>query len=116
MAEITWDYRALDIMVARVSAEILPELASEVADYARAIAPVRVPRTFVRRTKAPGMPGRMKASVQHSVDTDYIGPYADIAALWYGRFLDPPAKQLHHLYPFLPTALVTVVGGKEYHV
>lgn len=117
--DITWDYRALDIMVARVSAELLPPLASEVADYARAICPVRVRRTPVpvwAKRGHVGTPGRLKASVQYSVDTDYIGPYADIAALWYGRFLDPPAKQMHRLHPFLPTALITVVSGKEYHL
>lgn len=119
LPEITWDDRALAMYLVAVSEELLPEIATEVETLARALAPVRV-----RRTPLPpgskrghvGVPGRLKASVQSSVDRDYFGPYADIAALWYGRFLDPPAKQIKRIIPFLPTALMVTVDGREYHL
>jgi hypothetical protein len=50
------------------------------------------------------------------VDKDYTGPYADVAALWYGRFLDPPARQIKRDIPFLPTALMWTVDGRDYHL
>lgn len=114
---IDWDQRALDFLYSEVSAELLPDLASEVEDVARSIAPVRVRHTGVPRYAKHGyvgIPGRLKASVQTEFGTDLFGPYADIAALWYGRFLDPKAKQLHRLYPFLPSALYMVVDGKNF--
>jgi hypothetical protein len=63
-----------------------------------------------------GVPGRLKASVDWYVGHDFLGPYADIGSLWYGRFMDPPAKQLHHIVPFLPTALFFVVDGRSYYL
>jgi hypothetical protein len=119
MADVVWDERALEMLYAEVDAIVLPELATDVADVARAIAPVRVRRTSVPRYAKHGyvgMPGRLKASVQWDIGRDYIGPYADIAALWYGRFLDPPARQLHHLIPFLPSALFMVVEGRSFYL
>lgn len=62
------------------------------------------------------MPGRLKASVRHEFGTDVIGYYGEVHALWYGRFLDPKARQLHRLYPFLPTALYTVVAGRRFEL
>jgi hypothetical protein len=115
---IDWDQRALDRLYADVSADVLPELAHEVEDVARSLAPVRVRRTAVPRYAKHGyvgIPGRLKASVQSEFGEDLFGPYADVAALWYGRFLDPKARQLHRLYPFLPTALFLVVEGKDFY-
>lgn len=117
--EITWDDRALSVYLVTVSEELLPVLATEVETLARALAPVRVRRTPIpvnSKRRHVGVPGRLKASVQSNVDTDYFGPYADIAALWYGRFLDPPARQIKRIIPFLPTALMVTVDGREYHL
>jgi hypothetical protein len=114
---IDWDQRALDTLYSDVSALVLPDLASQVEDVARAIAPVRVRHTGIPRWARHGyigMPGRLKASVQTEFGEDLLGPYADVAALWYGRFLDPKARQLHRLYPFLPSALYMIVEGKTY--
>jgi hypothetical protein len=115
---IDWDQRALDRLYADVSADVLPELAHEVEDVARSLAPVRIRRTTVPRSAKHGyvgIPGRLKASVQSEFGEDLLGPYADVAALWYGRFLDPKAKQLHRLHPFLPTALFLVAEGKDFY-
>lgn len=115
--KVDWDARALEFLYADVSAKVLPDLAYEVESVARAIAPVRVRHTGVPRWAKHGyigVPGRLKASVQTEFGEDILGPYADIAALWYGRFLDPKARQLHRLYPFLPSALYMVVDGKNF--
>jgi hypothetical protein len=115
---IDWDQRALDRLYTDVSDEVLPELAFEVEATARSLAPVRVRRTAVPKTAKygyVGIPGRLKASVQTEFGEDLISRYADVAALWYGRFLDPKARQLHRLHPFLPTALFLVVEGKDFY-
>lgn len=114
---IDWDQRALDRLYSDVSAEVLPDLAYEVESVARDIAPVRARHTAVphwAKHGYVGMPGRLKASVQTEFGEDILGLYADVAALWYGRFLDPKARQLHRLHPFLPSALYMVVDGKNY--
>jgi len=119
MAEIDWDERALDLFIVELDHRLLPILAEEVADVARSMAPVRGHHSSPRvraSMRRRGVGGNLKASVQWSVDTDMQGPYADIAALWYGRFLDPPARQLHRLIPFLPTALQTVIDGHTIYV
>jgi hypothetical protein len=115
---IDWDQRALDRLYTDVSDEVLPELAFEVEAIARSLAPVRARRTAVPKTARygyVGIPGRLKASVQTEFGEDLISRYADVAALWYGRFLDPKARQLRRLYPFLPTALFLVVEGKDFY-
>ena len=116
---IDWNQPALEQLYADVAAITLPDLAMETADVARAIAPVRLRRTPVPRWAKRGYvgtPGHLKATVQTDFGVDYIGPYAIVAALWYGRFLDPKARQLHRLYPFLPSALYMVVDGKTYYL
>jgi hypothetical protein len=117
--DVQFDQHALEVFLLSVEADILPDLAEEVAAMARSIAPVRVRHTPIpARSKRVhvGVGGRMKASVQWDVDQDYLGLFADIAALWYGRFLDPPARQMKRLHPFLPTALITVLDGREIHL
>jgi hypothetical protein len=119
MVDISWDAYALSLYILEVDAALLPRIASEVEDTARAIAPIRGRRTPIPRWAKKGyigVPGRLKASVQSHVDQDHIGPYADVAALWYGRFLDPPARQIKRDIPFLPTALMWTVDGREYHL
>jgi hypothetical protein len=117
--EITFDESALALWYVAVSEELLPRIATEVEDLARALAPVRGRHSPIPKWAKKGyigVPGRLKASVQSNVDRDYIGPYADIAALWYGRFMDPPAKQIKRYIPFLPSALMWTVDGKDYHL
>ena len=119
MADITWDDRALSVYLVNAEEALLPRIATEVADVARQLAPVRVRHTPVppwAKHGYVGVPGKLKASVQWSMDTDYVGPYADVAALWYGRFMDPPAKQIKRLIPFLPSALMITVDGRDYHI
>lgn len=115
MVAIDWDEQALDLFFVELDHRLLPVLAQEVADMATSLAPVRGQHASQRvrdSMRKRGVGGNLKASVQWSVDEDLQGPYADIAALWYGRFLDPPARQLHRLIPFLPTALETVIDGR----
>ncbi len=117
--DVIWNQGALDVLYADVAEHVLPILAGETADMARTMAPVRIRRTAVPRWADEGhvgMPGRLKASVQWEMGRDEEGEYADVAALWYGRFLDPPAKQLHHKIPFLPSALELVCNGREFHL
>ncbi len=97
---------------------MLPPLAQEVEDVARALAPIRghhTPRGKSKRMRG-GTGGNLKASVQSSIDHDEQGAYADIAALWYGRFLDPPARQIIRRIPFLPSALEMVIDGRNYYL
>jgi len=118
VTEVVWDQNALSLYLTTVAEEHLPELADEVRDLTYMLAPVRTRRTAVPRWAKRGyvgMPGRLKASVITEHGRDYVGPYADIAALWYGRFMDPKARQLHRLIPFLPSALQWTLEGREFH-
>lgn len=115
--DIQWDQNALEAWIVSVEEDMLPALAQEVEETARAYAPVRTRKTaYHSRTRAHqgGAGGALKASVQSSVGRDIEGAYADIAALWYGRFLDPRARQLHRLIPLLPSALFDVIDGKNF--
>jgi hypothetical protein len=119
VAEVDWDDAALESFLADVEDYLLPRLAAEVADVARALAPVRVRVTGIPKWAKHGyvgMGGRLKASVQWDIDRDDTGLHADVAALWYGRFLDPKARQLHRLHPFLPTALYAVLDGRTFRL
>lgn len=119
MADINWDEKALAVWLTAVEEELIPDLAREVADMARAIAPVRKRVTGVpvwAKHGHPGVPGRLKASVDWAMGRDSFGVYADVGSLWYGRFMDPPARQLHHLIPFLPSSLYFVVQGRSYYL
>lgn len=116
---VDWDDRALELYLTTAEEELLPEIASEVADVARSIAPVRIRHTPIpawARHGYVGTPGHLKASVMWYMGKDFLGPYADVGSLWYGRFMDPPARQLHHIVPFLPTALYLVVDGRHYYL
>ena len=123
MADVTveWDDQQTDAMLDMVALDVLTALRYEVAETARAIAPVRLRHTTVPRWAKRGyvgVPGHLKASVFSDDGRDGPGPdgrYADIAALWYGRFLDPPARQLKGIKPFLPTALFMVCDGAEFY-
>lgn len=119
MIDVHWDDRALEVYLTTAEEDLLPGIASDVADVARAMAPVRMRHTPVPRWAKHGyvgVPGRLKGSVAWYMGRDIVGPYADVGSLWYGRFLDPPAKQLHHMIPFLPTALYMVVDGRHYYL
>ncbi len=116
--EVDWDERALNVYLHTIEAEHLPELAHEVEQLARTLAPVRIRRTAIphwAKHGSIGSPGRLKASVTSGMGEDLIGPYADIGSLWYGRFMDPKAKQLHATIPFLPSALEWTIDGRIYH-
>lgn len=114
---IDWDERAIVAFLADTEAKLLEVIVPEVEEVARTIAPVRVRHTPVppwAKRGYVGVPGRLKASVHSEFGHDILGPYGDVVALWYGRFLDPKASQLHRLYPFLPTALYSTVAGRTY--
>jgi hypothetical protein len=115
--DLEWDGAALEAMLVEISEEMLPGLAQEVEDTVRAYAPVRTKKVAYHgrvRHHQGGAGGALKESVQSDMGTDFEGPYADIAALWYGRFLDPKARQLHHLIPLLPSALFDVIEGRNF--
>jgi hypothetical protein len=115
---LDWDERALATYLAGIQEGLLEEIVPQVEQVARDLAPVRTRHTPVpswAKRGYVGTPGRLKASVHSEYGIDTYGPYGDVVALWYGRFLDPKARQLHRLYPFLPTALYTTVAGRVYY-
>lgn len=118
MADIRWDEQALATYLAGVSWAVVYELTPQVEAVAFGLAPVRVRHTpvpsWVHR-KNHGHGGKLKASVHWEAGEDHEGPYGDVIALWYGRFMDPKARQLHYLRPFLPTALYSVCQGRVLH-
>jgi hypothetical protein len=105
---MTTDFRWLDneanIFMTGLTERLAEQIASEVETIALAIAPMsRGPKR-----------GKLKASVGHRIEHDYKGVSGIVYSLWYGRFLDPKARQLRRLYPFLPTALHTVIAGNRF--
>ena len=117
--ELKWDERALESYLLSVEEGLLAEIVPRVEETARALAPVRVRHTPIPKWAKHGYigtPGHLKASVHSEFGRDIYGPYGDVVALWYGRFLDPKARQLFRLYPFLPTALYTEVAGRVYYL
>lgn len=104
--EVDWDQDATDRYLMAVAEELLPMLADDVAGTARRISP---------RSSGPRS-GRLRASVTTAEGQDSDGAYADVISLWYGRFMDPKARQLHRLHPFLPTALLTEIDGRTYYL
>jgi hypothetical protein len=95
-AQIRWNVNALAFADLYAEEHVLPKAAEMVAVQARTIGPIRT--------------GKLKASVGWELGSDGEGPFADVYALWYGRFMDPKAKQLKRLHPFLPTSLETLNG------
>jgi len=113
MADVTWDPVAEEALLAEAAAVLLPMITQEVHRIAFAIAPVKArPASY----SGGPLPGKLKASVRWELGRDGVGPYGDVRALWYGRFLDPKARQLRRLYPFLPSALSMGVQGRVYHL
>jgi hypothetical protein len=113
MADVNWDPVAEQIFMTAVAARLLPQITQDVFAIAESIAPVKArPASY----SGGPLPGLLKESVRWEVGLDPIGPYGIVAALWYGRFLDPKARQLRHLYPFLPSSLYMGVQGKVYYL
>jgi len=114
---IEWNDGEADQFLTAVEEFLMPHIADDVHARAEELAPVRVRHTPIPRWAKRGyvgVPGRLKASVVSWDGTDSGGRYWNVGALWYGRFLDPPARQLHYLRPFLVTALMTTVDGSVY--
>jgi len=118
---IDWDGPGIASMEAQVSAQLLPRLAEEVEAVAYSLAPVRYRHTPVPKWAKHGyvgMPGHLKASVGTEFGTDEIGDYADVGSLGYGRFMEGrdrrPARQIREVIPFLPSALIWTVDGREF--
>ena len=102
---LRWDNQALatgDLI--GIGANLLPQVAKDVADRALELAPMY---RLWRRT------GELTRSIGWEIDRDAFGYYADVSSVWYGRFLDPKASQLHFLRPLLPSSL-EVINGKRY--
>lgn len=119
MVDINWDERALAVFITSVEESLVPDLAEQVAEVATAIAPVRARHTSIpewAKRGYVGAPGRLKASIRYEVDRDVYGVFADISSEWYGRFLDPPARQMHRIHPLLPSALYFVLEGRTYYL
>jgi hypothetical protein len=119
--QIDWDIPVTDEYLRQVSIATVTELAPQVDAVATSLAPVLTrhgppPKWAKRIYKEPGSHfghgGHLKASVHWAQSEDGDGIYADILSLWYGRFLDPKAEQLHYKRPFLPTALYAVCQGR----
>lgn len=115
MADVIPHPEAFTLLLREVSRSVLTDLSGQVADIARTIAPVRARHTPIpARARHPSRPGggSLKASVVAWEDEDADGPVAYVGSLWYGRFLDPRARQLHRTHPFLPTSLYEGVDGR----
>lgn len=113
--DIVWDIPVTNAFLREAETVIVRVLAPQVDAVAQSLAPVLTRHTpvpqWVRR-KSHGHGGHLKQSVRFDVSEDSEGVYGDVIALWYGRFLDPKARQLHYKRPFLPTALYTVCQGR----
>jgi hypothetical protein len=119
VADIEWNDGEADMFLTAVEEHLMPRIADEVRAVAQGLAPVRIRHTPVpkwARRGYVGVPGRLKASVVSWDGEDGGGRYWNVGALWYGRFMDPKARQLHRLRPFLRTALMTTVDGRVYHL
>jgi hypothetical protein len=89
----------------------LAELAGQAAGVARSVVPVRVTPTWSSRSNA-RPPGFTKAAIRVARGHGYAG------ALWTSAnapadpaiFLEDPAEQLTHKYPFLTTGLWSLEG------
>lgn len=117
--QINWNEAQADAYLDAVAQSLIPGIADEVRAVAEALAPVRrrhgpVPK-WAKRGYV-GIPGRLKASVMSWDGVDSDGHYWNVGGLWYGRFMDPKARQLHFLRPFLVTALRSTVDGRIYRV
>lgn len=116
---IDWNQENLATFLGVIEMGLLPRLTQDVADLAYMLAPVRIRHTAVPKWAKHGYvgrPGRLKDSVQTEIGEDFEGPYGIVAALWYGRFMDPKAEQLHYLRPFLPSALEWTIDGQTYYL
>lgn len=116
---IEWNDAQADAYLSAVEDYLFPRIADEVRGVAEMLAPVRrrhgpVP-PWARRGHV-GVRGRLKASVVSWDGRDSDGRYWRVGGLWYGRFMDPKARQLHFLRPFLVTALRSTVDGRVYHL
>lgn len=102
---INWDNSALAYAtLQQIGAQALPQVARDVADRAIELSG---DYHLWRHT------GDLTRSIGWDISHDALGYYADVSAIWYGRFLDPKASQLHFLRPLLPSSL-EVINGKTY--
>jgi len=102
---IHWDNTALAYgQLQQLGADVLPQVARDVATRAIELS---ADYHLWRHT------GDLTRSIGWDLGHDTIGYYADVSAIWYGRFLDPKARQLHFLRPLLPSSL-EVINGKTY--
>lgn len=105
MTYLRWETQALatgDLI--GIGSNLLPQVATDVANRALELAPLY---RMWRHT------GELVRSIGWEIDRDYFGYYADVSAVWYGRFLDPKASQLHFLRPLLPSSL-EIINGRRY--
>jgi hypothetical protein len=103
VADVEINEVAMTALLHDIAFVVTSELAEDVANTARTISPQRPHGGSLRR------------SVRTIEGSDGGVPYADVVSLWYGRFLDPKARQLRRLHPFLPSALYAVVDGRTFH-
>ena len=118
MADIIINEAAFDALLHDVTHIVLDQLSADVLDIARVIVPVQHRTDPLIHHHHPPGGGRLKASVTRIVSdsgTSDDDAYAIIGGLFYGRFLEPKARQLHYTRPFLPTALVEGVDGRVFY-
>ena len=114
MNDVRLDGRAIDDLLDDPLGPVgtfLQDLASQAADVARAVVQVRTDPTWSLRSDA-RPPGFTRASI-----TTRLGK-SNSGRLWASAnapadpaiFLEDPAEQLHHAYPFLTTGLNSLQG------
>jgi hypothetical protein len=116
--DIVWDEEALEALLNSPDGpvgQMLAELASQAAAVARAAAPVQTPRTYSWGKKhstsyMPWSGGYTKANVRAVMGYTKGGTLFGGVNAPYGPtlFLEKPAKQMHHSYPFLTTGLYSL--------
>jgi hypothetical protein len=105
VADLKWNVQALAMgQLIGIGSDLLPQVAQDVADKASAYS---FAYRLWRHT------GELTRSIGWTVGVDAFGDYADVGSVWYGRFLDPKARQLFSLRPLLPSAL-EVINGRTY--
>lgn len=117
MADVKWDEAAIEDMLHSMDGPVgrfLAEKSLEMAAIAKAAAPLQQPKNWSwGRNSSSYMPrsfGYLKNSVTPHMGYTKSGKLYGGVNATYGPtlFLERPADQLHHVYPFMSLALYSV--------
>lgn len=115
--DVNWDEAALEDLLHSIDGPVgqfLTEKAESMADLVKADAPLQKPQNWSwGKNSTSYMPrsfGYLKASVRPKVGYTKDGTLYGGVNAFYGPtlFLERPARQMHHVYPFMSDALYSV--------